>query len=110
MYAIRSYYDTRKKFDLEPRQAKEKSVIMVFNIPYHETEHIVGAMADKVVDVIEINPSEIRNVPEVGKGIDSHYIEGVLNRNGQFIMLLNIKAVINKDDIIDLKGLSEEAT
>jgi purine-binding chemotaxis protein CheW len=95
--------DTRMKFDLPTYEEKQKFVIMVLNLTLNNNEHFVGAMADKVVDVIEINEQEIKPVPEVGQGYNSEYIRGVIHREGQFIMLLDLDRAMGTDEIVHLK-------
>lgn len=100
--------NTRQKFDLATYEEGERFVIMVLNLNLNGNEQIVGAMSDKVVDVIEIEAAEIQAVPEVGKGYDSEYVSGVVYRNNEFVMVLDIEAAIDADEIIHLKKEDEE--
>ncbi|MBK3516886.1 chemotaxis protein CheW [Carboxylicivirga marina] len=95
--------NSRLKFDMATYGCDDKFVIMVLKLMLNNTEQIVGAMADKVVDVIEIDEKEIQPVPEVGKGLNSDFITGVLHRNNQFITLLDFEKAISSDEIIQLK-------
>lgn len=95
--------DTRLKFDLSPYSEQDKFVVIVLQLKLNSTDHYVGTMADKVVDVIEISEEEIKPVPEVGQGYNSDYIQGVVHRNNHFIMLLNLEAALGTDDIVQLK-------
>ena len=96
--------DTRMKFDLLPYAEQDKFVVMILNLNINNGYHMVGAKADKVVDVIEIAEKEIRPVPEVGQGYNSDYIRGVIHRDNQFIMLLNLEMALNSDEIVHLKS------
>ncbi|WP_430813764.1 chemotaxis protein CheW [Carboxylicivirga sp. RSCT41] len=100
--------NSRLKFDMATYGADDKFVIMVLKLVLNNTEQIVGAMADKVVDVIEIDEKDVQPVPEVGKGLNSDFITGVLHRNNQFITLLDFEKAISSDEIIQLK-MDEEA-
>ena len=95
--------NARLKFDLDDYENEEKFVVIVLNLELNNHEHVVGAQSDKVVDVIEISQSEIKPVPEVGQGYNSEYLNGIVHRNGKFIMLLNLEEAIGSDDIIKLK-------
>ncbi|TLX72165.1 hypothetical protein E9993_19060 [Labilibacter sediminis] len=95
--------DTRIKFDLQSFQEKEKFVVIVLNLLINDREQMVGAMADKVVDVIEIDQAEIKSVPEVGQGYNSEFIHGVVHRNNKFIMLLNLEEAIGTEAITKLR-------
>lgn len=100
--------DTRMKFDLPAYEEDQKFVIMVLNLTLNNNEHFVGAKADKVVDVIEIDNKEIKPVPEVGQGYNSEYIQGVVHHEGQFVMLLDLDAAMGTDEIVHLKEHIEE--
>ncbi len=99
--------DTRMKFDLEPYTKQQKFVVIVLNLFINNTNQFVGAKADKVVDVIEVTKEEIKPIPEVGQGYNSEFIQGVIHRNGQFIMLLNLEAAMSTDEIIQIKTEEE---
>ncbi len=100
--------NTRLKFDLEDYKEGEKFVVIVMSLNINNQEQIIGAQSDKVVDVIEIVEEEIKPVPEVSQSYNSDYIQGVIHRNGKFIMLLNLEDVMATQEIIELKKLSSE--
>lgn len=100
--------NTRLKFDLDTYQKKDKFVVIVLNLILNNQEHIIGAMSDKVVDVIELTRKDIKPVPQVGQGYNSDYLQGVVYRNGKFIMLLDLEATIGTTDIIQLKETTAE--
>jgi len=99
--------NTRLKFDLDNYKANDKFVVIVLKLQFNNAEHIIGAMSDKVVDVIEIAEEEIKPIPEVGKGYNAEFISGVIHRGNNFIMLINLEAAISNEEIISLKN--EEA-
>ncbi|TRX71639.1 chemotaxis protein CheW [Carboxylicivirga sp. M1479] len=99
--------NTRLKFDMDTYGADDKFVIMVLNLTMNGTEQTIGALADKVVDVIELEEKDVQSVPEVGQGINSEFIQGVVYRNDRFIMLLDMEKAISNDDIIQLKSEEE---
>lgn len=94
--------DTRQKFDLNSYDEGEKFVIMILTLKLNNRDHFVGAMADKVVDVIEINEDVIQPFPEVVKGYDSKFIRGVVHRKDEFIMLVDLEAAISTSEIENL--------
>lgn len=102
--------DTRKKFDLQRYADDEKFVVIVLNLMIHGSDHFIGAMADKVVDVVEIDKTLIKPVPEVGQGYNSEFIDGVVHIDKRFIMILNLEAAMGTNDIITLKVDAAQAT
>lgn len=100
--------DTRMKFDLTPYNDDDRFVIIVLNLTINDKEHLVGTMADKVVDVVEIDENAVKPVPEVGQGYDSNYINGVVHRDGNFVMLLNLEAALGSNEIVSLNKKMDE--
>ncbi len=95
--------NTRLKFDFDDYNPDEKFVIIVLQLKINNQEHIIGAKSDKVVDVIEISENEIKEIPAVGKGYNSEFINGVIHTDNRFVMLLNLEAAMGTDEIIQLK-------
>ncbi len=95
--------NTRLKFDLDNYCKDDKYVVIVLKLQFNNAENVIGAMSDKVVDVIEISEEEIKPVPEVGKGYNADYIKGVIHRNNNFIMLINLEAAIANEEVVNLK-------
>lgn len=102
--------DTRMKFDFPNYTNEDKFVVIVLSLIINNNEHVVGAKADKVVDVLEISNAEIKPIPEVGQGYNSDFIEGVVHRDNHFIMLLNLDAAMGTEEIIQLKKEEAEET
>nr|WP_321411730.1 chemotaxis protein CheW [uncultured Carboxylicivirga sp.] len=101
--------NSRLKFDMDNYLDNEKFVVIVLNLLINGQEHVVGLQSDKVVDVIEINEEDIKPIPEVGQGYNSDYLNGVINRSGKFIMLLNLENAIGSNEIVKLKeDITEE--
>lgn len=99
--------NTRLKFDMPAYASNERFVIMVLQLNIGGVQQIIGTMADKVVDVIEIQEKDIQAVPEVGQGVNSDYIQGVVHRQDKFIMLLDLESAIQSDEIIRLEDTVE---
>ncbi|MFC4410585.1 chemotaxis protein CheW [Chungangia koreensis] len=67
---------------------------------------VVGLMVDLATDVIEIDPSSIDDVPSI---ISEKYIQGILNLEDKMIVLLDIPNILDKDEILISKDLSDLA-
>jgi len=100
--------NTRLKFDFEDYKTDEKYVVIVLQLIINNKNHIIGALSDKVVDVIELHDEDIKPVPAVGQGYNSTFINGVIHRSNKFIMLLNIEAAMGTEEVIQLKSDEHE--
>jgi purine-binding chemotaxis protein CheW len=88
----------------------EKSVdtcIIVLEITLEEETAILGALADSVQEVIDLEPGQIEPAPRIGGRINTEFIRGMGKRDGGFIMILDIDRVFSMED---LEGVHTEDT
>lgn len=93
--------DARKKFGIQPSD-EQKHIVIVFELDNNNKKSLIAATADTVKDVIQIDDSEIKSVPELGLSYESNYILGAIHRNDDFILLLNIEKVFSEEEIASL--------
>jgi purine-binding chemotaxis protein CheW len=98
--------DTRQKFNLASVQDDDKQFVIVYDLTTESRKLTVAATADAVKDVIEISPSDVKPVPEMGINYDSRYISGVMKQNDDFIMLLDIDKVFALSDCEAVEALA----
>jgi len=92
-------FDTRQKFNQSATTQEEAQIVVVFEIKEGNTKITIAATADAVKDVIEINHSEIKPVPELGLDYDSRFISGAIRRNETFTLMLDIEKVFSTKDL-----------
>jgi purine-binding chemotaxis protein CheW len=90
--------DTRLKFNLPSLGLEEKNFIIVFDISNEAGKFMIAATADAVKDVIEIANDEIKTVPEMGIRYNAKYITGVIRRDENFILLLEVEKIFSISD------------
>lgn len=90
--------DIRLKLGMEPIEYTNNTCIVVMEIPINEEKTFVGSLVDKVEAVYEIDKKDIKEVPEINNSIDNELLNGMVETNKRFIMILDIeKAFTNKD-------------
>ena len=99
--------DTRIKFNLSTQDENQRSIIIVFDIAGEDQRIQIAATADAVKDVIEVDPDEIRPVPEMGISYNAKFISGAIRRNDTFIMMLNIEKVFSISDLAMVQQLTD---
>ncbi len=82
--------NTQKKLNMDEDNIK-KQIVIVFEIGENTNKKIIAATSDAVKDVIEIKDDEIKSVPELGLAYDAELIKGTVQRNDNFILMLDIK-------------------
>jgi len=96
-------FETRTKFNLPQREADKEHVIIVLDLSDNTELFRVGAIVDKVKDVINIEDSEIKPVPAMSKDFDSSFLKGIFKLQDNFIMLLDIDKIFSSDEKLFLK-------
>ncbi len=77
-------------------------------VEMNEESHMipVGIIIDQVKAVTELYENNIESVPEIGSRIRSDFVEGIGKVDGQFAILLDVKNVLN---IEELSNINEES-
>ncbi len=70
----------------------------------------MGALADSVQEVVDIDQSEISPPPTLGTRINTEFIKGMGKRNDGFLIILDIDRVLSSTDLAILKTASREAS
>lgn len=101
--------DTRIKFGMSPTVYTTNTCIIVLEIGTEGESIQVGALCDSVQAVLEIDNSQILPAPSIGSKYKSEFIEGVVNVDDNFIMILNMDAVFSSVDVSDIEEKQKEA-
>lgn len=101
--------DTRIKFGMTPTEITANTCIVVMDIDLEGESVHVGALVDSVQAVIEFGRDKILPPPSLGQRYRSDFLEGVVNIQDSFIMILNMDAVFSTDEIIDLNEKTAES-
>ena len=91
--------DMRTKFGMEMVESTVHTRIIVMEITTNDRTTVLGAIADSVNDVLEIDPNDIEPPPEIGSKWRSEFIKGIGKYNDNFIMILDIGLVFTSDEL-----------
>ncbi|MDK2957370.1 MAG: purine-binding chemotaxis protein CheW [Desulfovibrionales bacterium] len=91
-------FDLRRKLGLAPAETTINTRIMIMEIPVGEGSLQIGAMADSVKEVVEIEPQTLAQPPRIGSKVPAEFIRGVIKRGGRFIMLLDGQRIFGEQD------------
>jgi purine-binding chemotaxis protein CheW len=89
--------DPKKKFDISSTLIKRNPCIVILETKTDETSHELGMLVDLAESVIEMDESEILPPPNIGAKLREDIISGVIKRNEEFIMVLNIENLFSKE-------------
>ncbi|MDW3193437.1 MAG: chemotaxis protein CheW [Cytophagales bacterium] len=97
--------DTRLKLGLEEADHSPKTRILVLDINSANKILSIGAIVDLAKEVISVNTEEIQPPPSLEDYERAPYIEGVINHEEKFILILNINKLFAKNEIEELDNL-----
>ncbi|MEO7990657.1 MAG: chemotaxis protein CheW [Chryseolinea sp.] len=95
--------DTKLKLGLPPTARSQKSRIMVLDLQREDDKSLqIGAMVDLAREVVEISDSEIQDAPEFENLKTSRPITGIVNKQGDITMIMDITKVFSIKEVTEL--------
>lgn len=102
-------FDTHKQFNLEAKLDYKKAFIIIMDLHIDNEVIKAGAAVDKVENVLTIDSNEIQPVPPIQKQLNIEFIDGVVNHNNDFLLLLNMERVFTHDQEEYLKEIQNNS-
>lgn len=92
-----SVLDTRRRFGLMPHEISESTRIIIIE----SEEQTIGIMVDAVAEVVDVEQQEIDTAPTVGSDEASRYISGVVSREGELLILVDLSRLLSESELQD---------
>jgi purine-binding chemotaxis protein CheW len=67
----------------------------------------MGALADSVKEVIELEPGQIAPPPKMGTRLDNRFLKGMGKRDDRFIIILDIDRVLSEEELSVLQTVED---
>jgi purine-binding chemotaxis protein CheW len=107
--AVLPIIDSRIKFKMAPIEFTINTCILVLNIQVDNESIMVGALVDSVLEVFEIEDSQIQASPTIGTQYRADFIQGMIKEKDQFMMLLDIDKVFSSNDLEEILEIKDES-
>lgn len=91
--------DLRLKFGMPETPVTKDTSIIVMEVEGPEGAVVVGALADAVHEVVELEAGNIEPAPKFGTRLATEFIRGVGKREEGFVILLDIDRIFNSEDM-----------
>ena len=91
--------DMRLKFGMSETEKTVNTCIIVMEIAIDDEVAVVGALADSVQEVLELEPASIEPAPRIGTKLSTEFLKGMGKHNDSFIMILNIDQVFTFEEL-----------
>lgn len=100
--------DLKKKLGLTGEQGEERLMIIVLEVPFESGVLSVGATADAVRQVVDIEASSIEDAPAIGSKADREFIRGIGRRDDEFVIILDTRSIFREQELTALSSVAEE--
>ncbi|MBI2353752.1 MAG: chemotaxis protein CheW [Deltaproteobacteria bacterium] len=91
--------DLRLKFGMTETEQTINTCIIVAEVGMDDETILLGALADSVQEVNEMEPGQIEAVPRIGTQLNTDFIRGMGKHDGCFVMILDIDRVFSSDEL-----------
>ncbi|ALU44827.1 MULTISPECIES: chemotaxis protein CheW [Pseudoalteromonas] len=93
--------DTRSRFGLPSSEVTDNSRIVIIEAE----KQVVGILVDSVAEVVYLRSSEIDSAPNIGTEESAKFIQGVSNREGELLILVDLNKLLSDDEWDELSHI-----
>lgn len=93
--------DTRSRFGLVASDTTDSTRIVIIEAE----KQVIGILVDSVAEVVYLRTSEIDNAPNVGTDESAKFIQGVSNREGELLILVDLNKLLDEEEWDEIAGL-----
>lgn len=101
--------DLRLKFGLPETPITKDTSIIVMEVESLDGVVVVGALADAVHEVVDIDEKDVEEAPRFGTRLATDFIRGIGRRDEAFIIILDIDRVFNSEEMSAFAANNREA-
>ena len=92
--------DTRQRFGLDSSEVTDNTRIVIIEAD----KQVVGILVDSVAEVVYLRQSEIETAPNVGNDESAKFIQGVCNKNGELLILVELDKMMTEEEWSELES------
>ena len=96
--------DLRLAFGMSATEKTVNTCVIVVEVTLEGETTIMGALADSVEEVIDLEPEQVQPAPKIGTSIKTDFIRGMGKRDTRFLMILDIDRVFSADQLGGLRS------
>jgi purine-binding chemotaxis protein CheW len=94
--------DLRLKFAMPAQEYTQRTCIIVVQIDHEDTKVLTGVVVDEVSEVLTLQPGDIEDTPDFGRGVATPYLLGMAKVKGKVKILLDINKVMSDQEMQSL--------
>jgi len=101
--------DLRLQFGMPAVEPTVDSCIIIIEVNIEGTSTILGALADSVQEVIDLNPEQLEPAPSFGTRIDNDFVQHMGKLENRFVIVLDMNKVFSLEQINKVEENSTES-
>ncbi len=86
--------NTRSRFGIESSEITDNTRVVIIE----SESHVIGILVDSVAEVVYLRASEIDLAPNVGNDESAKFIQGVSNKEGELLILVDLNKLLSDDE------------
>ena len=91
--------DLRLKFGMVMAEQTVNTCVIIVEVELEGEKVVMGAMADAVQEVLDLEPDQIEPPPRIGTKLNTEFIKGMGKHAEQFIIILDIDKVFTAGEL-----------
>jgi len=100
--------DMRLKFGMTLTRRSVNTCIIIVEVELGGEKTLLGALADSVREVMDLNAEDIEPAPKIGIGLNTEFIKGMGKAGEKFIILLDFDRVFSFEELSVLRESPNE--
>jgi len=91
--------DLRLKFGMSRTEKTVNTCVIILEVRVDSETTILGALADSVQEVIDLESEHIEPAPRIGTKLRTEFIAGMGKQNDKFLILLDIDKIFSTEEL-----------
>jgi purine-binding chemotaxis protein CheW len=87
--------DLRRQFGMPPTEKSVNTCIIIAEVTVDGQTSVLGALADSVQEVVNVEPGHIEPAPRMGNRLNTDFITGMAKRDNSFFIILDIDKIFS---------------
>ena len=96
--------DLRLKFGMTKTENTVNTCIIIVEVTVDDETTVLGALADSVQEVLDLEPGHIEPAPKIGTRLNTEFIKGMGKRENNFIIILDIDKVFSVNELAQVQA------
>jgi purine-binding chemotaxis protein CheW len=101
--------DMKLKFGMTKTEKSVNTCIIITEVTVDNETAVIGALADSVQEVLDLDPDNIEPAPKIGTRLNTEFIKGMGKHNDRFIIVLDIDRVFSVNDLAAVQSTQQTA-